>query len=89
MRRTLQILGLILAVAGLGFWLARGANCGWTKTSVPVKFVDEVTGIEGIQYRKRIVPGVDFLALVLTGAAIFEASSLLLKRRPKTQSVPD
>ena len=51
-------------------WLATGANRGWTKTSVPVKTLDEVAGIEGISYQKKFLPGVDFLGAAFGGAAL-------------------
>ena len=40
----LSVWVLVLLAAG-ATWLATGANRGWTKTSVPVKTLDEVTGI--------------------------------------------
>jgi hypothetical protein len=48
MSKTLRILALVLALAAAGTWLATGGNRGWTKTSVPVRTVDEVTGLEAI-----------------------------------------
>ncbi len=66
-------LGFVLA--GFGFWLAAGANCGWTKNNVPTKISDPVTGIEGVTYEKKFVPGVDFLGAVLAGAGILLAAS--------------
>jgi hypothetical protein len=63
-KATLRTLALILLLGAIGYWLAAGANRGWTKTSVPKKIVDEVTGIEGQTYEKKFVPGVDFLAAV-------------------------
>lgn len=76
MRRRLRILALFVALAAGGVWLATGANRGWTKTSVPVKIVDEVTGIEGIKYQPRFVPGVDFLGVSLLGAGLLAGVSL-------------
>ncbi len=61
MRTTLRVLAALLFIAALGLWLAKGANRGWTKNQVPVKIVDEVTGIEGVRWEKRFVPGVEFL----------------------------
>lgn len=72
MKRNLRILAAAVALIAVIAWLALGANTGWTKTSVPVKTVDEVTGIEAINYQKKWVPGVDALggALVLAGVLI-------------------
>jgi hypothetical protein len=61
-RRILRSVALALFLMSALFWLARGANRGWTKTSVQSKTLDPTTGIEGINYQERFVPGVDFLA---------------------------
>ena len=75
---------LLVLAAGLT-WLATGANRGWTKTSVPVKTLDEVAGIEGISYQKKFVPGVDFLGAAFGGAALLAGASFLF-RKPKTNN---
>jgi hypothetical protein len=51
-----------------------------------VKTVDQVTGIEGIEYRKQFVPGVDFLAGTLLGAAFLGGTSLLFRNKTTTQN---
>ena len=79
MKRVLRLIALGLAVAALAGWLATGANRGWTKTSVPKKTMDEVTGIEGISYENRFVPGLDFLGAALLGAGALAAVSLLFR----------
>ena len=84
MRRILRILALVLAAAAALTWLTLGANRGWTRTSAPVKTVDEVTGLEGIQYRKEFVPGVDFLAGALLVAVILAGASLCF-RNPQSE----
>ena len=71
MKRVIRIVALILVAGSVVFWSTKGANRGWTKTSVPTKSVDEF-GMEEIKFEKRFVPGVDFLA----GAA--GVSALLL-----------
>jgi hypothetical protein len=77
MRRLLRIVGFALALSAGLAWLALGANRGWTKTRVPIRTLDAVTGIEGIDYEKRFVPGVDFLAATLLSAAILEGLSFI------------
>ncbi len=77
MKRDLQLLALGLAIAAGLAWLGLGAHRGWTRTLVPVKTVDEVTGIEGIQYRKQFVPGLDFLGGALLAAGMLAGTSLL------------
>lgn len=86
MRRTLRILALGLGLAAIATWLVAGANRGWTRTSTPVKFVDEVTGLEGIQYRKQFVPGVDFLGGSLLGAAVLGSISLFFSKQNTKQT---
>lgn len=83
MRKTLQLLALLVVLAAAVTWLATGANRGWTKTSVPVKTLDEVTGIEGITYQKKFLPGVDFLGAAFAGAIVLAGASFFF-RKPKT-----
>jgi hypothetical protein len=84
-KQILRVVAAILIVAALGVWLAAGANRGWTKTSVPVKRTDEVTGITVDDYQKRFVPGVDFLGVALLGSAFLAGASFLF-RKPQTQT---
>lgn len=83
MKRIFQSLAALVAIAAATLWLAAGANRGWTKTSVVIRTLDPVTGIEGINYQKRFVPGVDFLAAGLVAAGILTGVSLLYKGRTK------
>ncbi len=80
MRMTFRWLALVVLAAALAVWLARGANRGWTKTSVPIRKLDEVTGIEGIEYQKRFVPGVDFLAGSFIVAGLAGVVSFFFKK---------
>jgi len=91
MKKRLRIIALVLVVAAVALWAATGANRGWTKTSVPVKTVDEVTGIEGITYRTQFVPGLDFLSLALLGAVVLTGVSFLFHTKsnsPNNQTKP-
>jgi hypothetical protein len=81
MKKIFRIVAAILAAGSIIFWVAAGANRGWTKTSVPMKIVDEVTGIEGVSYEKHFVPGVDFLGAALVGAGILAGISILLRTK--------
>jgi len=65
------------------FWAAAGANRGWTKTHIPIKTVDAVTGLEGIQWQAEFVPGVDFLGAALLGAGVLAGISLFVPRKSK------
>ncbi len=78
----LRMIALAVALAALGAWSFTGANTGWTKTSVPVKAVDDVTGLESITYEKRFVPGVDFLGAALLASGVLAGASFWRKRPP-------
>lgn len=92
MRKLLRILATAAALVAVGAWLATGASRGWTKTSVPVKQLDTVTGIEGVTYEKRFVPGLDFLGGALVASAFLGGLSFLFRKQNKpttnTQQTP-
>jgi hypothetical protein len=81
MKNILFVLALLLAIGAGSFWAVSGASRGWTKTSVAVKTVDEVTGLEGVQYQSRFVPGLDFLGGSLAGAAVLLGASFLFRNK--------
>jgi hypothetical protein len=83
MKRTLRIIAAVLVVGAIAFWAATGANRGWTKTRVPKKVVDEVTGLEGIQWQDKFVPGVDFLGVALLGAGFLAGVSFFVPAKSK------
>jgi hypothetical protein len=83
MKRLLRFLAIVLVVGALGAWLATGMNRGWTKTSVPKKTVDEVTGIEGVTYEKKFVPGVDFLGAAVAGGVVLTGLSFFFRTKNK------
>ena len=84
-KKVLRTLAWLLLVAALALWVGTGANRGWTKTSVPVKRTDEVTGLTVDDYQKRFVPGIDFLGASLLGSGILAGASFLGRKR-QTQS---
>jgi len=86
-RRVLQFGSLAIVFGAAALWLFTGANRGWTKTSEPRKMLDEVTGIEGITYEERFVPGLDFLGGALLGGGILAGASLVF-RKPSTPNRP-
>ena len=83
MKKTLRIIAGVLIVGSIAFWAATGANRGWTMTRVPKKIVDEATGLEGIQWQEKFVPGVDFLGAALLGAGVLTGISLFVPAKPK------
>ena len=80
MKKILQLLALLVALAATITWVATGANRGWTKTSQPVKTLDQVTGIEGITYTKKFLPGVDFLGAAAAAAGLLAGASLFFRK---------
>jgi hypothetical protein len=85
MKRALQILAIVLAVATLSVWLAKGANTGFTKNRIQVKTVDPITEIEQVEWQDRFLPGVDFLGggLVVAGALL--GGSFFIRKQNKQQ----
>jgi len=83
MKRILRVIAVILVVGAIAFWAAAGANRGWTKTRIPKKIVDEVTGLEGIQWQNKFVPGVDFLGAALLGGGILAGISIFVPTKSK------
>ena len=77
------MVAVILAAGSIIFWAAAGANRGWTKNKVPIRTMDEVTGIEGTTYKDQYIPGVDFLAEVLFGAGVLTGASFFFRTKPK------
>ncbi len=86
MKTFTRILALVVVLGCLSWWLATGASRGWTKTSVPVKQVDAVTGIEGVTYERRFVPGLDFLGAALLVAGTLAGLSFLFRNQPRQTS---
>jgi hypothetical protein len=89
MKRNLRIGALAILLIALGWWAACGANRGWTRTSVPMKKLDAVTGLEGIEYQKRFVPGVDFLAVTAAAALALAGLSLLFRGPAPAMNHPE
>ena len=81
MKRGLRCLALVVLAAALVYWLATGMNRGWTRTSVPIQTPDPVTGLEGITWENRFVPGVDFLGAATLGAGVLAGVSFLFRTK--------
>lgn len=84
MKRALRIVAVLVALGGLGFWLAAGANTGWTKNRVEKRTMDEVTGIEAVSFENKFVPGVEFLGGIAVGAGALVGVSFLIRRNKKS-----
>ena len=84
-RILFRMLAGFLALFSFAYWSAAGWNRGWTKTSVPVKKTDEVTGITVDDYQKRFVPGLDMLGAAVFGSALLAGLSFFWnKKKPET-----
>jgi len=87
MKRALRIIAGVLIIGATAFWAATGANRGWTKTHVPKKITDEATGLEGIQWQEKFVPGVDFLGAALLGAGVLTGLSFLSRAKSNNPAI--
>ena len=87
MKRYLRTIAAMLMAGAVVFWAAAGANRGWTKTRIPIKTVDAVTGLEGIQWQEKFVPGVDFLGAAALGAGVLAGITLFVPRKSKQQKI--
>ena len=81
MRVSFLVVAAMAALAGVLAWVAGGARLGWTKTSVAVEKIDEVTGIAYPEYEKKLVPGVEFAVGGLVAGAVLASAGFLLGRR--------
>lgn len=79
--KGLSVLAVVIALGVAGTWLSLGANTGWTKTSVPVAEVDEITGIESQTWEEKFLPGLEFLGAGLFGALVLGGGSLFFRKQ--------
>ena len=89
MRKALRIFAAILVLAATACWLAAGANRGWTKTSVPVKTVDEVTGLDLKDKLSQRVPGKQGDLLVVRTSFSIQRSDFNLNAHENEDKVSD
>ena len=83
MKQTFRMVAAVLLVGSIVCWVAAGANRGWTKTRVPEKVTDEVTGLEGVRWQDKFVPGIDFLGAALLGAGVLAGVSFFVPAKSK------
>lgn len=86
MKKALQAVAALLALAVIVTWLVTGAHRGWTKTSVQRMTPDEITGIESPSYEKKFVAGVEFLGAGLFAAGALAALSFLFRNQINNQT---
>jgi hypothetical protein len=77
---VLRVLGAVIVITTISWWIAAGRNTGWTKDQVGVTKTDEITGIEYVEYQKRFVPGAEFAAAG-TGLGLALIAATLFSRR--------
>jgi hypothetical protein len=80
-KRTLRILAVILLTAAVGFWVAMGANRGWTINNIAHESFDQATGLTGVTYKNGLIPGLDFLAVATMIAGVLVGASFLLAKK--------
>lgn len=86
-RIILRIAGALIALAFFSYWAAAGFNTGWTKDQVAIKKIDEVTGIEFVEYKKHFVPGLEFL-IAGVGFGLGVVGVTFISRKTKSTSHP-
>jgi hypothetical protein len=84
MKKHLRNTALVVLLAAAGFWVFAGANTGWTMTRVPRRTLDPVTGLEGVTYEKKFVPGIDFLIVAAVGSSLIAGVSCLFRDKTLT-----
>ena len=80
-RVLFRMLAGFIALFCFAFWAAAGWNPGWTKTQIPVKQVDAITGIEFVTYQKHFMPGIELLGLGLALSLGLFALTFIRRRR--------
>ena len=70
---------MLVLLAAVVFWAARGANLGWTVNNIRRETPDPVTGLIGVTYERGFIPGWDFLAAAALAAGVMAGSSFLFR----------
>lgn len=83
MRIFLRLAAAVILLGTAIWWVRTGRNTGWTKNSVAVEQVDEITGISYPVYEDRFVPGIDVLGAACLAALFLAGISFLRRRSPR------
>jgi hypothetical protein len=87
MKRALQILAVVLAVATISLWVAKGANTGFTKNRIQVKVIDPGNRNSGTsQMAGSFIPGIEYLGGGLIAAGAFFVGSFFIRKQTKQQN---
>ncbi|CAM3130036.1 hypothetical protein [Rariglobus hedericola] len=85
-RILLRMLAGFFAMFSFAFWAAAGWNLGWTKTQIPMKQIDEVTGIEFVTYKDHFMPGVELFGPALFLCLVLFAITFIRRKKPAGRS---
>lgn len=88
MKRAFLVLAAFLALVSFASWLVTGAHPGWTRTTVMMKTVDEVTGIEAVTYEKQFVMGLELLGGGLAAAMTLAGVAFLFRNKKTVTTAP-
>ena len=80
-KRALRILAIIVLLAAVAIWAARGAHRGWTVNNIEHRATDPVTGLAKSTWEKGFIPGWDFLAVAALAAAGLTGASFLFRSK--------
>ncbi len=83
MKFFLILTGTLVILAGGAWWVMMGAHTGWTKTSVAVHKIDEITEIPYVDYDKRLVPGIEFPVAFLGVGAVLAGAGWWVGRKKR------
>lgn len=91
MKQVLLFSALFVFLGAMALWAGGGFHLGWTKTKVEVTSVDEITGIEMVEYEETYIPGVDHVlpGFALAGALGIAALFVGGKRQTSASSNDD
>jgi hypothetical protein len=81
-RIVLRIFGAFFVLAIFAYWAAAGWNRGWTKDKIAAPKLDEVTGIEYVEFQDHFVPGIDFLTLGSCIGIAIAGSTFFFRKKP-------
>jgi len=80
-RKALRILAVIVLLAAVAIWAARGAHCGWTINNIEHRATNPVTGLTGVTYEKGFIPGLDFLVVAAFASGLLAGASFLFRKK--------
>jgi hypothetical protein len=77
----LRSLAIIVLLAAVAIWAAKGAHRGWTVNNIEHRATDPVTGLPKSTWEKGFIPGWDFLAAAALAAASLAGASFLFRTK--------